>query len=70
MKKYDLLVEVRSYAFLKVEASTAEEAQYIAQLQVNEMALKGVDVDLKRLNDETVTLNSLHWEVDVHEVEH
>lgn len=54
MKEYVILADVKAVVSLKVQADNQQEAEMIAQRQLNDLSVANIEINLKHLSGETV----------------
>ncbi|WP_273381591.1 hypothetical protein [Symbiobacterium thermophilum] len=54
MKEYLILADVKTTVSMKVKANNQQEAEMIAQRQLNDLSVANIEMNLKHLSGETV----------------
>lgn len=69
MKEYLILADVKTTVSMKVKANNQQEAEMIAQRQLNDLSVANVKLELQYLNNETVKLDVEDFQIEVSRVE-
>ncbi|MBA2876884.1 hypothetical protein [Thermaerobacillus caldiproteolyticus] len=68
-KEYVVFADVKTTVSMKVKANNQQEAEMIAQRQLNDLSVANVKLELQYLNNETVKLDVEDFQIEVSRVE-
>uniref|UniRef100_A0A7U3YD75 Phosphoserine phosphatase n=1 Tax=Geobacillus sp. (strain Y4.1MC1) TaxID=581103 RepID=A0A7U3YD75_GEOS0 len=69
MKEYLILADVKAVVSMKVQANNQQEAEMIAQRQLNDLSVANVKLELQYLNNEIVKPNVEDFYIEVSSIE-
>jgi len=65
MKEYLILADVKTTDSMKVKANNQQEAEMIAQRQLNDLSVANVEMKLEHLSGETVKLDVEDFSIEL-----
>ncbi|ALF11932.1 hypothetical protein BCV53_18940 [Parageobacillus thermoglucosidasius] len=68
-KEYLILADVKTTVSLKIKANNKQEAEMIAQSQLNDLSVANVKLELQYLNNEIVKPNVEDFYIEVSSIE-
>lgn len=69
MKEYLILADVKTTVSMKVKANNQQEAEMIAQRQLNDLSVANIKLHIENLNGEVLKPNVENFEIQINNIE-